>query len=246
MNDYLFFTNEQGNILVRLLLAHLLSDFVLQSRNMALNKSWFSYQLLLHTLIVYACTAFFTGWWLAALVVAGTHYVIDGLKTEAKQRKFASELFLFVADQLLHILVLILVWSFNTNLTHNLFYMPGLLLNDYNSSLILLGYLFVSIPVGYLIGFATKGMVKENDIQAENNERGGKSIGIYERIIILTFVLMGQYEAIGFLITGKSIIRFVNKDEHIRSEYVLLGTMMSYMFAIVTGVLIKLLMQNSV
>ena len=85
-------------------------------------------------------------------------------------------------------------------------------------------------------------MIKD-DSQGENKENGGKSIGIYERIIILTFVLMGQYEAIGFLITGKSIIRFVNKDEHIRSEYVLLGTMMSYMFAIVIGVLIKLLLK---
>lgn len=243
MDNYVFFTHEQGNLLVRLILAHLLSDFVFQTHYMAQHKNWLSRQLLLHTVIVYVCTALFTSWWLEAFLIAGTHYVIDGLKAEAQRRAFASELFLFVSDQLLHILVLLIVWSWNTNLIDGLLYLPGLLLNDYNSSLILLGYLFVSIPVGYLIGFATKGMMKEDDAGAGNNEKGGQSIGIYERIIILTFVLMGQYEAIGFLITGKSIIRFVNKDEHIRSEYVLLGTMMSYTFAIVTGVMIKLLLK---
>ncbi len=130
MDNYLFFTNEQGNFLVRLMLAHLLSDFVLQTRHMALNKHWLSHQLLLHTVIVYGCTALFTGWWLAALLIAGTHYVIDGLKAEAQQRKLASDLFLFLSDQVLHILVLLLVWSFHTGLTHSLFYIPELLLKD--------------------------------------------------------------------------------------------------------------------
>ncbi|HWZ22996.1 MAG TPA: hypothetical protein VNW06_10105, partial [Cytophagaceae bacterium] len=70
-----------------------------------------------------------------------------------------------------------------------------------------------------------------------------KQIGIFERIIILTFVLLGQYEAIGFLITGKSIIRFANKEEHLRSEYVLVGTMMSYAMSIIVGVSINWLLK---
>jgi hypothetical protein len=55
-------------------------------------------------------------------------------------------------------------------------------------------------------------------------------------------VLLGQYAAIGFLITGKSIIRFANNDEHLRSEYVLVGTMMSYALAIMTGAAINWLL----
>ena len=51
--------------------------------------------------------------------------------------------------------------------------------------------------------------------------------------------LLNQYEAIGFLITGKSIIRFAQKDENLKSEYVLVGTMMSYAIAIITGVIIN-------
>ena len=242
MDKYLFFTEQQGNILIRLLLAHVLSDFVLQTKKMVIHKGWFSRYLFLHILVVYICTVAFTGWWLTAIAIAVTHYVIDGLKTETKKRQLATDLVLFVVDQILHILILLFFWAFQTNTTGGLLNILTLPLQDYNISLILLGYLIVSNPVGYIIAFSTKTMIKENN-QGENNEQGGKSIGIYERIIILTFVLMGQYEAIGFLITGKSIIRFVNKDEHIRSEYVLLGTMMSYTFAIVTGVLIKMLLR---
>ena len=76
---------------------------------------------------------------------------------------------------------------------------------------------------------------KEQD-QIANN---GLRIGIFERIIILTFVILGQYEAIGFLITGKSLLRFASKDESLKSEYVLLGTMMSYAITIIIGVLAR-------
>jgi hypothetical protein len=70
-------------------------------------------------------------------------------------------------------------------------------------------------------------------------EHGGKLIGIFERIIILTLVLLNQYEAIGFLITGKSIIRFADHNSNLRSEYVLVGTMISYAMALLIGVLIN-------
>ena len=73
----------------------------------------------------------------------------------------------------------------------------------------------------------------------ETLERGGKLIGQFERIIILTFVLLNQYEAIGFLITGKSIILFASNNENLRSEYVLIGTMINYDIIIITGVLLN-------
>lgn len=83
------------------------------------------------------------------------------------------------------------------------------------------------------------GAEKKIDDKIEN---GGRRIGQFERAIILTFVLLQQYEAIGFLITGKSIIRFAQRDENLRSEYVLVGTMMSYAFSILTGVLVRWLL----
>lgn len=244
MDTHSFFTEEQGNMLIRLLLAHLLSDFVFQTSRIAENKKWFSGYLYIHILTVFLCTAVLTGWWAVSALIAATHYIIDGSKQQLKERNVAGELVLFIGDQILHILVIIVIWAWKYDHL-DFFESMSAFLSDYNTSLILLGYLVITTPVGYLIRITTKGMNRQEQ-HAGTNERGGKNIGIYERVIILTLVLLGQYEAIGFLITGKSIIRFVNKDEHIRSEYVLLGTMMSYMFAIVTGVLIKLLLSDTV
>ncbi|MDI1234536.1 MAG: DUF3307 domain-containing protein [bacterium] len=256
MDNFTFFSLEQGNLLIRLIVAHLLADFAFQSSKMVDNKKWFSKEMLLHLGVVYVCTACLSGWWLGALVIAILHYLIDGFKIEAKKHEIGTELKRFLLDQALHIISIVVVWMLAYNLYTNVTKAFVLPFSNYKISLILLGYLIVILPVGYIIKFATLGMQSsklkiepeanntdgnsqiEKDKQAKN-EHGGKMIGIFERIIILTFVLLGQYEAIGFLITGKSIIRFASHDENIKSEYVLVGTMMSYSISIIAGVLIN-------
>ena len=56
----------------------------------------------------------------------------------------------------------------------------------------------------------------------------------------MTFVLLGQWEAVGFLLTAKSILRFTeiqNAEARQISEYVLLGTLMSFALSIGVGLL---------
>ena len=67
----------------------------------------------------------------------------------------------------------------------------------------------------------------------------GKLIGNVERFLSLLFVLLGQYEAVGFIIAAKSILRFAEGDKA-KSEYVLIGTLLSFSIAIFVGVAIKL------
>ena len=67
----------------------------------------------------------------------------------------------------------------------------------------------------------------------------GKLIGVVERLLSLVFVLLGQYEAVGFIIAAKSILRFAEGDKA-KSEYVLIGTLLSFSMAIFVGVAIKL------
>jgi hypothetical protein len=243
MDNINLFTIDQGNMLIRLLLAHFVSDFVLQTKRMVDDKRWLSKYMFLHIAIVYLSTAIFTGWWLAAGIVAIIHYIIDGSKIEAIKRFPGPGLLLFLIDQAFHIISLLLVWAGGYGLWNQLGATSLLPFTNYNYSLLLLGYLIVIGPVGYIIKFATHDMVKSLS-PAEVTEHGGRRIGIFERIIILTFVLLGRYEAIGFLLAGKSIIRFMNKDEHLRSEYVLIGTMMSYALSIMVGVAIHFLLKN--
>lgn len=109
---------------------------------------------------------------------------------------------------------------------------------NYKISLILLGFLLVTTPFGFFIGMVTKRLQNTNNRKIKT-DKNGFLIGVFERLIILTFVLLAEYGAIGFLITGKSIIRFSAKNEDINSEYVLLGTMISYGMTIITGLIIK-------
>ena len=57
-----------------------------------------------------------------------------------------------------------------------------------------------------------------------------------ERGLILIFVVLAQYEAIGFLIAAKSILRFnETTSENEKSEYVLTGTLLSLAIALLLG-----------
>jgi Ni,Fe-hydrogenase III large subunit len=81
------------------------------------------------------------------------------------------------------------------------------------------------------------------DIRIDHNEgilNAGKIIGETERIISLTFLLSGAPEAVGFVIAGKSILRFRDTDT-IKTEYVLVGTLLSFTIAILAGVAINIL-----
>jgi Protein of unknown function (DUF3307) len=229
------FTYEQGNLLVRLLLAHILSDFLLQTDSMVKSKRWFSSSMLAHIGIVFLSTYLLSGCWLLLSIgIAITHWLIDSIKMELQKRVY-KELTLFIIDQAMHILVIIYFWAFHFQLFSAVFNAIKTPLLNYKTSIILFVYAIIIWPVGFLIGFATKNLIQQNN--ESNIGSGGKIIGQFERIIILTFVLLNQYEAIGFLITGKSIIRFAGHDENLRSEYVLVGTMMSYAISILIGVL---------
>lgn len=84
---------------------------------------------------------------------------------------------------------------------------------------------------------------KVNINPTKNDEHGnfhsGELIGWLERGLILVFVIMSQYEAIGFLIAAKSILRFseASKGDE-KSEYVLTGTLLSLAIALCLGILV--------
>ena len=76
----------------------------------------------------------------------------------------------------------------------------------------------------------------------EDNANGinaGALIGTIERWLILIFVCLQRYEALGLLIAAKSIIRFSEKDTA-KTEYVLAGTLMSIFIAVLAGLMVML------
>ena len=68
----------------------------------------------------------------------------------------------------------------------------------------------------------------------------GLWIGALERLLIVTFVLMHEYSAIGFLIGAKSLLRFGDASKtnaRKQSEYILIGTLLSFCFALFTSMI---------
>ncbi|WP_207719860.1 hypothetical protein [Clostridium algidicarnis] len=78
-----------------------------------------------------------------------------------------------------------------------------------------------------------------NEDEVGGHPNAGALIGILERCIILLLLSVGQYSAIGFVLTAKSIARY-NKiaDDPKFSEYYLLGTLLSTMLVIVAYLLV--------
>ena len=69
-------------------------------------------------------------------------------------------------------------------------------------------------------------------------DRAGLWIGRLERTLILTFVLVWRFEAIGLLIAAKSILRFGDASSPGRrkeTEYILIGTLVSFALAVGVG-----------
>jgi hypothetical protein len=72
----------------------------------------------------------------------------------------------------------------------------------------------------------------------------GTTIGILERILTLTLVFLNQYAAIALVITAKSIVRFEELKDRKFSEYYLIGTLSSILFAIGVGIISKWIIET--
>ena len=225
--------------LIKLLLAHLITDFILQPTSWVNDrnaKHYASGKLYLHGLITALLAWVMIGWqyWLVAIVILLTHIIIDCWKSYQKQ-----SLPYFLIDQLLHFIVMISCWYF----TFISWKEVQLLWQQFNVEpavwKLIIAFVFITAPAGILIGQLTRQWREKID-GAESLANAGKWIGIVERIIILIFVLQSQYSAIGLLVAAKGIIRFNEKDRpEIKTEYLVIGTLLSIGIALITGLLAK-------
>lgn len=226
--------------LTKLILSHLISDFILQPKswvNDRTAKHFASAKLYLHGLVTALLAWVMIGWqyWLVAIVILVTHILIDGWKSYQK-----PTVLYFLTDQLLHLLVIIGCW-YGSFVNWQQVIRAMQLLNEQPAFWkTITAFVFLTTPTGILIGQFTSSW-RNKIADAESLANAGKWIGIIERIVILIFVMQGQYSAIGLLIAAKGIIRFNERDRpEIKTEYLVVGTLMSIGIAIVTGLLIKL------
>jgi hypothetical protein len=229
-------------ILIKLIIAHFIGDFLLQTKSWVEekeNRKAKSIKLYLHILIHGLLTLFIL-WdcnhWLLALLLILLHGIIDTIKLYAQKESNKSKWFLI--DQVLHIISILGLWV--------LFFKPELnFASGYantSSWIYLAAVLFITIVSGVvmreLMSKWSKALNKSNE---ESLNNAGKYIGMLERLFVFVFVVTANWEGIGFLLAAKSVFRFgdlkESKDRKL-TEYILIGTLLSFGIAIATGMLV--------
>ena len=234
-----------SNLLIVQLFAHILSDFYLQTEKWATakeEKHFASPYLYFH-----AAITFLVAWALSlslefapfAAGLAIVHLGIDGAK--AKLKGVISKADLFFLDQLLHIIVIIATVYLFDKYTKSHWSM----LNSFNANTLLaiLGFAIVARPAN----FAIREILSASDIKFQDAETGdlpkaGRLIGSLERLLTLLLILADQFASVGFIIASKSILRYKEANSS-KTEYVLVGSLLSFGLAIAVGITIFTLKQ---
>ena len=230
-----------GSLFVGLLVAHLVGDFMLQTDSLCKQKrekktgSWFLY---VHAIVI-SMLSLIALWnlrlWYVALIVGVSHLLIDLGKAYVKN----DNVWVFVFDQVFHIIILIAVALLCVR--HLGLTAPDwLTIQVQKAEGIAVAAILCWKPANLFI----KEVLKYNRVSFPTDDsstfHAGKLIGTLERWLILVFLLIGRYEVIGFLIAAKSIIRFGEKDKD-QTEYFLAGTLLSITIAVACGLLLGII-----
>ena len=175
-------------------------------------------------------------------MIAVTHFFIDLWKLSTKK----DSLKIFLLDQFLHLVVLFAAWVYLSPAGDNFPENITSLMKEPTFLMLILAYLIVIYPVGFIIGKATQKWQEElaKEDALNSLKKAGRTIGVFERVLILTLILTDNFGAIGFLIGAKSILRFSDSkagNARKQTEYVLIGTLMSFALSIIVGSLVRVL-----
>lgn len=232
-------------LFIKLLLAHLLGDFIWQPNSWVADKEVKKHKsiyLYLHILLHGILSAILVGeirFIPYTVLIAVIHGIIDLIKLSFQKKE--NKRTWFVLDQIAHFLVLIGIVFLYENKTIDVLWFGSAFW------IVLTGILFITKPTSIFIKIIISIWSPENTESHIDNSlaSAGNYIGILERLFVFGFILTGHFEAIGFLLAAKSIFRFGDlqeaKDRKL-TEYVLIGTLMSFGIAIVTGLVVQTLL----
>ena len=227
-------------LLLSLLTAHIVGDFYLQSDKYCKRKEQLKIKspfLYIHSVIIGLLSwAFvpFTDFWIFALIIWGSHLLIDTMKTY-----MCRGLWSFLTDQFAHILILCFI-SCQYIPTSRLPIQNIDILNTSSIPLFAFAILCCLKPTNILIKLILEKYKIGDAESCQSIKNAGALIGNLERILTIVFILIGQYEAVGFIIAAKSLLRYKETDTA-KTEYVLAGTLLSFGIATCCGLLVKYL-----
>jgi hypothetical protein len=230
-------------VFIQLILAHLFGDFILQPNSWVAEKEskklrsrYLYLHVLIHTILSFIFLWNTELWWIAVLIGV-SHFIIDAVKLSFQTAK--SKKSWFFIDQALHIAVIAGISFYFKEFNFEF-------LKDKEILKILMAALFLTTPssifIKILLSSWTPVPETQNNIQTESLSSAGKYIGILERLLVFTFIVVNHWEGVGFMVAAKSVFRFsdlAQAKQRKLTEYVLIGTLLSFGMAVLTGILIK-------
>jgi len=234
-------------LLVTLIIGHLVSDFFLQPMSWVNDRNTHHFKakkLYLHVLVhgvvsavILALWEYSYGWQQLSTVLLSTaaimlsHYLIDIAKSYSNKGVVP-----FLLDQIAHIAVIIALCIYITDNQSLIAYFSALATNP-KVLWVVCGYLIILSPSAVFIRMMLERLTA-NFSSEGSLPLAGQSIGMIERVLMLSFILLDQFAWLGFLLAAKSVFRFgdlsASKDKKL-TEYVMLGTLLSVSVTLFVG-----------
>ncbi|HBN85444.1 MAG TPA: hypothetical protein DDZ89_16560 [Clostridiales bacterium] len=250
-----------SNLLLLCFIGHISGDFYLSKDpvNGKINK--FS-KLLVHTgvyiipfIILFLLFGRSYGLFMVFLWICTAHFLIDLVGFFISKSRFTKKLNSksnqcglanYAIDEFLHILFTLLIGIYFSNPTFNIISVP--FINDFlkvvNLDLtralkwvLLVLCIYKPVNITFVKAFSHyKPLEKEESVDVK---KAGAVIGFLERFLIIIFINIQQYSAIGLILTAKSIARYdsISKSQDF-AEYYLIGTLSSLLSAILLYIII--------
>ena len=229
-------------LFLKFLLAHILGDFIFQSEKWVKDKEEkkikslkLYFHICIHALLLFSLLQFnLQEYWLGFLIIVLSHFIFDVSKLYLQKKKTKRNWFFM--DQFLHLLVLFfttLIYT-GTNFTIE---------NVFNNQILILSIallLVTQVSAIFIKVIITQWSPESKNENDDSLAKAGRYIGVLERLFVFVFVVTNHWEAIGFLLVAKSVFRFgdltSSKDRKL-TEYILIGTLLSFGLAIIIGIL---------
>jgi hypothetical protein len=226
-------------MLEAMLLAHLLGDYVFQNDALVRWKNRSLWGVAAHSAVVTLCLwicslPFAPGWWPYALAIGLAHAVIDALRVQIDPSGPEAALALFLADQAAHGATVLIA------LIHS-GWLPGrpaetalgLWLQASGRMPALIGYVLLSGPAWVWGHFLVRGMGAEST--SLPGRPGERYVGMIERALIATLVLLGQYTLTPLVLVPRLALDGRGRAETERIGY-LCEMLISVSLAVAVGV----------
>lgn len=225
-------------LILKVVMCHLLGDFVLQTTKMVedieakkLKSKYLYLHILIHLVLLLVAVKFKKQFLFPVFLLSIAHLAIDILTKVVIKNKLSGA-YNFLLDQVLHALTIALFiryfYSYEIDYT---------LIFTNKNYLLLISIICITFVSSIVVKKIME--VFKYDMQHDGLYNAGKYIGMLERLFVFIFVITSFWEGIGFLLAAKSIFRFGDlkeKKEIKLTEYILIGTLISFGIAMLIGV----------